>query len=209
MGADPVQSGLVTSLNRPGGNITGITQLQGTIVSKRMQILSDVVPNTKVFGVLSNPANNTSALLNDSRSAARALGATMEVADARSEADFEAAFASLAQRRVDALVVLPDTLFAVHPELLPALAAKYAIPTIYPGSSSAKAGGLMSYGADTADGYRQAGLYAGRILKGERPADLPVLQPTKFELVINLKTAKALRLTISNQMQLLADEVIE
>jgi putative ABC transport system substrate-binding protein len=209
MGADPVQNGLVASLNRPGANITGMTQLQGVLVSKRMQMLHDLVPNAKVFGVLSNPNNNTGTILKDSQDAARALGGTIEIASARSEADFEAAFAGLAQRRVDALNVLPDTLFSAHPERLAALAARFAIPTIFTTSSFPKAGGLMSYGADSSDNFQQAGVYAGRILKGERPADMPVQQSAKFELVINLKTATALGLTVSNQMQLLADEVIE
>jgi putative ABC transport system substrate-binding protein len=209
MGADPVQIGLVASLNRPGANITGMTQLQGVLVSKRMQMLHDLVPNAKVFGVLSNPDNNTGAILKDSQDAVRALGGTTEIASARSEADFEAAFAGLAQRRVDALNVMPDTLFSDHPERLAALATRFAIPTISSTSGFPKAGGLMSYGADSSDNYQQAGVYAGRILKGEKPANMPVQQSAKFELVINLKTAKTLGLTVSNQMQLLADEVIE
>jgi putative ABC transport system substrate-binding protein len=140
MGADPVRNGLVASLNRPGANITGMTQLQGVVVSKRMQVLHDLVPNAKVFGVLSNPDNNTSAILKDSQDAARALGGTVEIASVRSEADFDAAFAGLAQRRVDALNVLPDTLFSAHRERLAALAARFAIPTISSVNDFPKAG---------------------------------------------------------------------
>ncbi len=209
MGADPVQSGLVASLNRPGANITGMTQLQGVVVSKRMQVLHDLVPNAKIFGVLNNPDNNTAAILKDSQDAARALGGTMEIANARSEADFEAALVGLARRRVDALNVLPDTLFSAHAERLAALAARFAIPTISSTNDFPRAGGLMSYGADSSDNYRQAGGYAGRILKGEKPADMPVQQSAKFELVINLQTAKTLGLTIPPSLLAIANEVIE
>jgi putative ABC transport system substrate-binding protein len=209
MGADPVQNGLVASLNRPGANITGKTQLAGVVVSKRMQVLHDLVPNAKVFGVLSNPDNNTAPILKASQDSARTLGGTMEIANARSEADFEAAFAGLAQRRVDALNVLPDTLFTAHPERLAALAARFAIPTIFPTNDFPKAGGLMSYGTDSSDSFQQAGVYAGRILKGEKPADMPVQQSAKFELVINLKTAKALGITVPPSLLALSDEVIE
>jgi putative ABC transport system substrate-binding protein len=200
---------LVASLNRPGGNITGGTQLQGVVVSKRMQVLHDLVPNAKVFGALSNPDNNTAAILKDSQDAARALGGRMEIATARSEAEFEVAFSDLAQRRVDALSVLPDTLFSGHAERLAALATRFAIPTIADTNDFPKAGGLMSYGGDSTDNFRQAGVYAGRILKGEKPGDLPIFQSTKFELVINLKAAKALGLTVPPTMLAIADEVIE
>jgi putative ABC transport system substrate-binding protein len=209
MGADPVENGLVASLNRPGGNITGMTQLSGTVVSKRIQILHDLVPNAKVYGVLRNPDNNREPIVRDTQDAVRALGGTMELVNARTEGEFDAAFAALAQKPVDALSVLPDSLFIARGEQLAAMAARHAIPTIYASKENATAGGLISYGADIAETFRQAGVYAGRILKGEKPADMPVQQASKFELVINLKTAKILGLTVSNQMQLLADEVIE
>jgi putative ABC transport system substrate-binding protein len=208
MGADPLQSGLVAGLNRPGGNITGITQLAATVISKRMQILHDLIPNFRVFGVLSNPDNNVQGVVN-SLDAARALNGAIEIVDARNERDFEAAFARLAERRVDGLSVLPDTLFTAHIERLVALAARYAMPTIYSSGGFAKAGGLMSYGADPLDTLRLAGVYAGRILKGEKPGDLPVQQATKFEFVINLKTSKALGIKVPPTLVALADELIE
>jgi putative ABC transport system substrate-binding protein len=209
MGADPLRNGLVSSLNRPGGNITGLTMLDGALVSKRMQLLHDLLPAAKVFAVLRNPASNSQAIVDDSQQAVDTWGGKMEVVGASNAAEIGAAFAILAQKRIDALSVLPDTLFSGHPERIVALAAQNAIPTIYPQKSFASVGGLMSYGGDSAEGYRQAGIYAGRILKGEKPADLPVQQQSKFEFVINLKTAKALGLPVSNSIQLLADEVIE
>jgi ABC-type uncharacterized transport system substrate-binding protein len=209
MGADPLRNGLVSSLNRPGGNITGMTMLDGALVSKRMQLLHDLLPAAKVFAVLRNPASNSQAIVDDSQQAVDVWGGKMEVVGASNAAEIGAAFAILAQKRIDALSVLPDTLFSGHPETIVELAAQNAIPTIYPQKSFASVGGLMSYGGDSAEGYRQAGIYAGRILKGEKPADLPVQQQSKFEFVINLKTAKALGLPVSNSIQLLADEVIE
>jgi putative ABC transport system substrate-binding protein len=209
IGADPLRNGIVSSLNRPGGNITGMTMLDGVLVSKRMQLLHDLLPTAKVFGVLRNPANNSQAIVDDSRHAVDTWGGKMEVVDARDAAEIDTAFAMVAQKRIDVFNVLPDTLFSGHPEKIVALAALSAVPTIYPLKSFASVGGLMSYGADYAGGYRQAGIYAGRILKGEKPGDLPVQQQSKFEFVINLKTAKALDLPVSNSIQLLADEVIE
>jgi putative tryptophan/tyrosine transport system substrate-binding protein len=211
MGADPLQSGLVASLNRPGGNITGITILAGVLVSKRLQLLHELVPNAQVIGLLGNPTNPSeiNTILRDAQDAARAFGVTIEVVNVRTEADFGAAFASLAQKRITALSVLPDTLFSARPEQLIALAERHAMPTIYYAKEFAKAGGLMTYGADLVASYRQAGIYAGRVLKGEKPADLPVIQPTKFELVMNLKTARALSLQVPDKLLALADEVIE
>jgi putative tryptophan/tyrosine transport system substrate-binding protein len=209
IGADPLAIGLVASLNRPGGNVTGITQLSGVIVTKRMQMLHDLIPNAKIFGVLRNPDNNTQAILNASQDAARALGGTVQLADARSEADFESAFATLAQGRAEVLNVLPDTLFSAHAQRLAMLAARFALPAIFADNDLPRAGGLMSYSSDQAEVYRQAGAYAGRILRGEKPSDLPVQQSAKFELVVNLKTAKALGLTIPPSLLATADEVIE
>jgi putative tryptophan/tyrosine transport system substrate-binding protein len=209
IGADPVQNGLVVSVNRPGGNITGITQLAGTVVSKRMQVLHDLLPSAKVYGVLRDPETNRGLIIKDVEAAVAAFGGRMELVDARNDGDFGAAIAGLVQKRVDALNVLPGTLFGAHLDDLVTLAAQHALPTIYPTREFAKAGGLMSYGSDVADAYRQTGIYVGRILRGEKPADLPVLQPTKFDLVINLKTAKALSLTVPPSLLAIADEVIE
>jgi putative tryptophan/tyrosine transport system substrate-binding protein len=209
IGADPLVIGLVASLNRPGGNITGITQLAGAVVTKRMQLLHDIVPNAKVFGVLRNPDNNTKAIVDASIEAAKSLGGSVQIVDARSEADFEPAFARLAQGRADALNALPNTLFSTHAERLAVLATRYAIPAIFAENALPRVGGLMSYNADQSEVYRQAGAYAGRILKGEKPADLPVMQPTKFDLVINLKTARTLGLTVPPSLLAIADEVIE
>jgi putative ABC transport system substrate-binding protein len=209
MGADPLQGGLVASLSRPGGNITGITQLAGELISKRMQLLHELVPNAGVIGALANPDNLNETTITSEQEAARALGMSVEIVKARAEADFGAAFESLAQLRVAALDVLPDTLFSSQPVSLVALARRHALPAIFYAKEFAKAGGLMSYGSDILDSYRQAGLYAGRILKGEKPADLPVQQPTKVELIINLKTAKTLGLNIPPNLLAIADEVIE
>ncbi len=211
MGADPIGTGLVSSLSRPGGNITGLTNLSGLLIAKRVQLLRDLIPSAMVFGILRNPDNNVDGgpAVTEARNAVRALGGTTQIANARSDADFEPAFADLKQRRVDAVAVLPDSLFFDRCEELAAVALRYAMPTISPWKESVRAGGLMSYGTDMAENDRQAGVYAGRILRGEKPADLPVVQATKFELVINVKTAKAVGLTISRDIQLIADELIE
>jgi putative tryptophan/tyrosine transport system substrate-binding protein len=214
-GADPVQIGLVASLNRPGGNITGVTNLGGDSIQKRLQLLHDLVPNAQAFGFLVNPDNfgPTSTAgrtqMELAEDAVRGWGGTLQVAHARTVGEFDAAFAILAERRIDALVTSADGLFNAGRERLVALAAQHAMPAVYFGRESAIAGGLMSYGADLTDNFRQAGLYAGRILKGEKPADLPVLLPTRFELVINLKTAKALGLTINPGLLAIVDAVIE
>jgi putative tryptophan/tyrosine transport system substrate-binding protein len=214
MGADPVQMGFVASLNRPGGNITGVAVLVGDQIQKRLQLLRDV-SSAKVFGLLLNPDNSgpTSSAgrtnLELTQDTVRVWGGAVEVAYARTVEDFDAAFASLAERRIEALVTSADTLFNSGRERLIALAARYAIPTIYSSPESTRAGGLLSYNANLADAFRQVGRYAGRILKGEKPADLPVLLPTKFEFVINLKTAKTLGLTINPGLLAIVDEVIE
>ena len=211
IGADPLQSGLIASLNRPGGNITGITALAGVLISKRLQLLHELVPKAEVIGLLSNPTNvsDMTTVMRDVQDAARAFRVTIQIVNARTEAELGTAFANFAQNRINALNVLPDTLFSARPEQLVALAERHAIPTIYYAKEFAKAGGLMTYGADLVDPHRQAGIYAGRVLKGENPADLPVMQLTKFDLVINIKTAKALGLPIPDRLLALADEVIE
>ena len=209
-GGDPVEDGLVPSLNRPGGNLTGVSLLLNPLGAKRLQLLQVLIPDVATVGVLVNP-NNARAEVDkkDIIAAARSLGLQIQIVEAGTEADFESAFATLVQLRVGALFVNSDTLFATRVDQLVALAARYALPAIYQSREFAAAGGLMSYGASSSDGRRQAGVYVGRILKGEKPADLPVLQPTKFELVINLKSAKVLGLAVSRDMQLIADEVLE
>jgi putative ABC transport system substrate-binding protein len=215
MGADPVQLGLVASFNKPGGNITGITNLASDLTQKRVQFLRDLAPAAKIFGYLFNADNagvNSSAgrtNLELTQDAVRAWGGTVEAAPVRTVAEFDAAFSHLASKRVDALTTSGDAIFTSGRERLVALVAQYAIPAMFHTSEIAQAGGLASYGTSTADEYRRAGLYAGRILKGEKPADLPVQAATKFELVINLKTAKAMGLAVSQNILFVADEVIE
>jgi putative ABC transport system substrate-binding protein len=215
MGADPVQLGIVDGLSRPGGNITGVTTLAADQLQKRLQLLHDAVPAAKVFGLIINPDNfgRTSSgrrtPVELAQDAVSSWGGTIEVAQARTVSDFDAAFASLAEKRINALATQADTLFRSRHERLVALAARYAIPMILGIAASTKVGGLMSYSQDRLDGPRQAGRYAGRILNGEKPGDLPVLLPTKFEFLINLKTAKALGLTIPETLLATADEVIQ
>jgi putative ABC transport system substrate-binding protein len=212
-GADPVRIGLVASLNRPGGNITGVTTQAADSI--RLQLLHDLVPNAKVFGFLTNPdsAGATSSggytQVELVENTVRNWGVTLQVAYARTIGDFEAAFASLATKRIDALAVSADALFNSGRERVVALAAQHAMPAVYFGREFVIAGGLMSYGSSLIDTNRQAGLYVGRILKGEKPADLPVLLPTKFEFVINLRTAKTLALTINPGLLAIVDEAIE
>jgi putative ABC transport system substrate-binding protein len=207
---DPIKLGLVASINRPGGNATGFIQFAAVLEAKRLQLLHELVPNAAVIGVLVNPANPAAETqTTDVHTVARSIGRQIHVVTASSEGEFEVAFGSLVRQRIGGLLVAADPFFYSRHERLVALAARHAVPAIYEWREFAAAGGLISYGNSITDAYRLIGLYAGRILKGEKPADLPVVQPTRFELVINLKTAKALGLTVPNSMQLLADEVIE
>ena len=210
-GADPVKAGLVASLNRPGGNVTGIGNLTSELGAKQLGILHELLPRATRFALLVNPNNPvvTEAIIKDAQSAAAAIERQIEVVTAGSNRDIDAAFAAVAANRSDALLVGADAMFLDRRVQLATLAMRQMLPTINPLREFVDAGGLMSYGASNADRYRQVGIYTGRILKGEKPADLPVVQPTKFEFVINLKTAKALGLEIPPKLLFTADEVIE
>jgi putative tryptophan/tyrosine transport system substrate-binding protein len=209
-GSDPVKFGLVERLNRPGGNITGATFFNNALGPKRLQLLRDVAPKAATIGLLVNPGNpNTEFDANEIESAARSLGLRILRVNAGSEREFDQAFATMAEHGVGALVVNADAFFYARRDQLIELATRLAVPTMYEQREFATAGGLMSYGANIAEAYRKAGAYAGRILRGEAPGDLPVQQATRFELVVNLKTAKALGLTVPTSMLALADEVIE
>jgi putative ABC transport system substrate-binding protein len=210
VGGDPVALGLVASLNRPGANVTGIANLAAEIAPKRLQLLRELLPNAAVFGVLADlTARSTPSIIADLQGAARTLGLQLVVVYARTDRDLETAFATLSQQRVGAVLVSESTLYSRRMEQLAALAARHALPAMFPYREYAVAGGLISYGSSFGYIYRQAGIYAGRILKGEKPADLPVIQPTKLEMVINLKTAKTLDLTIPETLLATADEVIQ
>ena len=208
-GGDPVEAGLVASLNRPGGNITGVSFLSGALGQKLLELLHELVPAATSIALLANPANPVAAKLTDFQEAARALSLRQLVLEASSERDIDLVFASLVQQRAGALIVQAEPLFFNRRDQLLALAARHEIPAIYPYREFPAAGGLMSYGASLADAYRQQGTYVGKILRGAKPADLPVMQSSKFELVINAQTATMLDLTVPPQLLATADEVIE
>jgi putative ABC transport system substrate-binding protein len=209
-GDDPVASGLVPSLNRPGGNLTGVYQFAAGLEAKRLGLLHEMVPRATVIAVLVNPNySGAEDQLREAQKAAASLGVQLVIVRANVESDFEAAFSTLVQQRATALLVCASPFFNIRRQQLVVLAARHALPAIYEWRDFAAAGGLMSYGTSLADAYHQAGVYAGRILKGAKPADLPVVQSTKFEFVINLSTAKALGIEVPPSLSARADEVIE
>jgi putative tryptophan/tyrosine transport system substrate-binding protein len=208
-GLDPVAAGLVSSMNRPGGNITGVTFLTEVSTLKRLSLLRDLVPTANVIGLLANRAEATDSVTKELETVTRPLGLALYFVHAGNERALDDAFVALAQRKVGALLVNTGPFFRTRTEQLVGLAARYAIPAIYPGRDYALSGGLMSYAPSITEAYRQQGVYAGKILKGERPGDLPVMQSTTFEFVINLKAARALNLTPSPGLLAIADEVIE
>jgi putative ABC transport system substrate-binding protein len=207
---DPVATKLVASVNRPGGNLTGVAYLTSELGAKRLGLMHEIVPNVADFAVLAHPTYASSApFISDVKAAARSLGLRIEVFNASTESEIDTAFAALSARSLRALLMAGHPLFTSRRDRISALAARYAVPTMYTIREFASAGGLITYGTDLAKMYRLTGGYAGRILRGEKPGDLPVLLPTKFEMIINLKTAKALGLTVPDKLLALADEVIE
>ncbi len=210
-GSDPVRLGLVASLSRPGGNVTGITQTNLEVAPKRLELLHELLPMTRVITLLVNPADPAIAETTASEvlAAARTLGLELHVVNARSEGDFDAVFAKLAELRVGGLVISGGSFFSSYTEQLAALTVRYAVPAIFQYREFAAAGGLLSYGSDAAASYHLAGIYTGRILRGDKPAELPVQQAAKVELYINLKTAKTLGITVPNTLIGRADEVFE
>jgi putative ABC transport system substrate-binding protein len=210
IGSDPVETGLVVSLNQPGGNVTGATFLSIELGAKRLELLRNLVPKIASIALLVNPNNpNASVQTKEIQAATAALGLQLTLLSVGSQSDFDNAFATLVRQRSDAIVVSADPFFFSHRDQLVALAMRHSVPAIYYAREFVVAGGLISYASNFGDSFRQAATYVGRILKGEKPADLPVLQPTKFELVLSLKTAKALGLQIPPNVLALADEVIE
>jgi len=211
IGSDAVEIGLVASLNKPGGNLTGVTALNVEIGAKRLELLHELVPTAASIALLVNPTNSTltEGETKEAQAAARILGLQLLVLNATTPSEIEVAFATLVRQRADALLVSTDLFFLALSDHLVTLAARHAVPAIYTFRELVTAGGLMSYGAILSDTFRQVGVYTGRILNGEKPADLPVMQPTKFELTLNLKTAKALGLTVPPTLLARADEVIE
>jgi putative ABC transport system substrate-binding protein len=208
---DPVQLGLVASLARPGGNLTGINFLVGELTAKRLELLRELVPGATRVAVLVNPANEATrkSTLRDIESSARALGLQVKTLNASTSGEINAAFATFARERTDALFVASDAFFFSRRVQLVTLASRHGVPAVYSSRHAVEAGGLMSYGTSLGDAFRQAGVYAGRILKGAKPADLPVVQATKFELVVNHETARSLGLTVPDKLLATADEVIE
>jgi putative ABC transport system substrate-binding protein len=210
IGADPVETGLVVSLNRPGGNVTGISSMNNSLGAKQLGLLHQLLHRDARFAVLVNPSNPQSrSVITDVQAAAAAMGQQIEILTATSKRDISLAFSDAVQKRADALLISTDPLFTNRPAQLATLAARHAMPTVYALREFAEVGGLMSYGSNFFDLFRQAGTYTGRVLKGEKPADLPILQATKFELVLNLQTAEALGLDVPATLLALADEVIE
>jgi putative ABC transport system substrate-binding protein len=207
---DPVATGLVASLNRPGGNVTGVAYLGSELGAKRLGLMHEIVPKVADFAVLAHPTYPSSApFISDVKEGARTLGLRIEVFNASTESEIDTAVAALSARRLGALLMANHPLFTTRRERIIALAARYAVPTMYVQREFASAGGLITYGTDLPEVYRLTGGYAGRILRGDKPADLPVLLPTKFEMIINLRTAKALGLDVPDKLLALADEVIE
>jgi putative ABC transport system substrate-binding protein len=210
IGSDPIKDGLVTSFNRPGGNVTGATRLTTELIQKRLGLISALVPKATTIALLVNPAGlQTAAQVQEIQEATRTHGLALHVVNARTESELDSAFAAAVEYRAAALIVGSDPVHIDRRKQIVALMMHYAIPTIFFERDSVVDGGLMSYSASLSDSFRQVGVYVGRILKGEKPADLPVLQPTKFDLVINLKTAKAIGLTLPPTLLALANEVIE
>lgn len=208
--ADPVATGFVASLARPGGNISGLSMMAPEVVGKRLELLKEAIPRVSRVGVLWNPANPAAALsLSETEAAARALGVRLQLLEVRSPEELDGAFGAAARDRAGALIVLPDPMFLTHRTRIADLAAKSRLPAIYYARDYVEAGGLMAYGANLADLYRRAAYFVDRILKGAKPAELPVEQPTKFELVINLKTARALGLAIPQSVLMRTDQVIQ
>jgi putative ABC transport system substrate-binding protein len=208
-GSDAVKAGLVASLNRPGGNVTGVSLLGIALDAKRLQLLHELVSRASTIGVVGNPKSPALAALPEMKAAADANGQRLVVLEAQTDADLEATFASLQSRGVDALLVTTNPFYEGRRDQIVALAKRYSVPVLYPWREYSAAGGLISYGTSFTESYRQAGLYVGRILKGEKPADLPVVQATKFELLVNVSTAKALGLAVPPSILIAADEVIE
>jgi putative ABC transport system substrate-binding protein len=207
---DPVRLGLVASLARPGGNATGINIVTGELVAKQLELLHELVPGAARVAVLINPtAPNADRILRDVEPAARAIGLQIQLLNASTSHEIDAAFATFVRERPDALFVVPDVFFAGRRVQLANLASRHAIPAAYATRDITEVGGLMSYGSNIQDAWRQAGIYTGRILKGAKPADLPVVQASKFELVINASTARMLGLTVPDKLLVAADEVIE
>jgi putative ABC transport system substrate-binding protein len=209
MGSDPVREGFVESLNRPGGNMSGVTSISGSLAPKRLELVREFLPADSVIAILINPDNPLSEAERRDAAAARVIGQPLEVLTASNPSEINQAFAALKQRKVSVLIIAVDTFYFTQMQRMATLAAQTTIPVIGPLREFAAEGGLLSYGTSIADLNRRAGVLTGKVLKGARPAELPVEQPTKFELVINLRTAKAIGLTVPDKLLALADEVIE